>query len=241
MCGRFLLTSPGTVLKEAFGLSEAVPWQPRYNLAPGQQVPIIRQEPDGKRAFVLVRWGLVPPWAEDPALGNRLINARAETVILKPSFRDAFRKRRCLVPANGYYEWKQVGPRKQPYLFRLREGKPFAIAGLWSRWQPEPDRPALETCALITTEPNPIAAQVHSRMPAILLPEQYAVWLSPDTDPKRALAFLQPFEGEELESYPVSLLVNSPTRDGPELLWPLAEDPLQESGGTDFGSIPTKT
>ncbi len=222
MCGRYVLSSPGSVLREMFGLAETVELKPRYNIAPGQMVPIIREETPGRRELVKMRWGFVPAWAPDPSSGSRLINARAETVASKPSFRDAFRRRRCLVPADGYYEWRREGTRKQPYLFRLQELRPFAIAGLWSRWQPDPEAPTLLTCALVTTAANAVASAVHDRMPLVIEPRDYAAWLDRSTDLSRVLALLSPLPDSELVGFPVSTLVNSPNNDGPELIRPVA-------------------
>lgn len=219
MCGRYVLSSPAEVVREVFGLDEGISFAPRYNVAPGQRVPIVRERDGGGREWLEARWGLVPFWAKEPSIGTRLINARAETAAEKPSFRHAFRKQRCLVPADGYYEWKREGRSKQPYLFRRRDGSPFAMAGLWSRWQPPDGGPELATCAILTTSPNALAAAVHDRMPAILATDRFPLWLdSGVSDPTQLLPLLGPFPEAEMVAYPVSTRVNDPRNEGPELV-----------------------
>ena len=179
MCGRFLLHTPVDTLQRAFGFAERPNLRPRYNIAPTQTVPIVRQKDGGGRELALVRWGLIPSWAKEAGIGGRLINARAETVAEKPAFRGAFRKRRALVPADGFYEWrKREGDRpKQPLLVRRRDGQPFAFAGLWEHWRgPEGE---VETCTILTTEANAALAPIHDRMPVILDPACYDRWLDP--------------------------------------------------------------
>ena len=180
MCGRFLLHAPVEVLQRAFGFAERPNLQPRYNIAPTQTVAIVRRKDDGGgRELALVRWGLIPSWAKDASIGGRLINARAETVAEKPAFRGAFRRRRALVPADGFYEWrKREGDRpKQPLLIRRRDGQPFALAGLWEHWRgPEGE---VQTCTIVTTAANVVLAPIHDRMPVILDPASYDRWLDP--------------------------------------------------------------
>jgi putative SOS response-associated peptidase YedK len=216
MCGRYTLSQPGDVLAEAFGLETAFGLTPRYNIAPTQEVAVVRVTSAGeKRSLALLRWGLVPAWAKDPSLGNRLINARGETVGEKPAFRNSFRRQRCLVLADGFYEWQKLAGRKQPHYFRLQDGRPFAIAGLWARWQ-QGEQEAIESCTLLTTEANPVVADVHGRMPVILGPEHYDAWLDPGTFRADQLqALLEPYSGTDLEAFPVSTLVNSPANDLP--------------------------
>ena len=177
MCGRYTLKAPREAIAEAFDLADVPQLLPRYNIAPTQAVPVVRLDrASGEREIALLQWGLIPSWADDPAIGNRLINARAETVAEKPAFRTAFKKRRCLVVADGFYEWKRENG-KTPYYFRLKDSSPFAFAGLWERW--EKGEEPVESCTLLTCEANGVVAPVHGRMPVILKPEDYARWLDP--------------------------------------------------------------
>lgn len=220
MCGRFALLILGGALAEEFGAAVPQGLAPRYNIAPTQPVLAVRAVPgNGRREIVALRWGLVPPWAKDPSIGDRMINARAETVAEKPAFRSAFRKRRCLIPASGFYEWKKTGGRKQPHYIRRRDGAPLAFAGLWERWAPEGEAP-LETCAIVTTDANDLLAAVHDRMPVILSPAAYDAWLDPGADPGRLRALLAPSPPGDLEMYPIGLLVNNPRIDDPRLIVP---------------------
>jgi putative SOS response-associated peptidase YedK len=195
MCGRFLLTTPAEALVELLGLSEAPDISPRFNIAPTQPVGLVRAQGGGPaREWSNARWGLVPHWSKDPHDGPPLFNARAETLAQKPSFRDAFRTRRCLIPANGFYEWKAEGKKKRPYLIRMSDERPFAFAGLWERW--ERAEPPIESCTIITTEPNDLVRDIHNRMPVILEPADYARWLDPALSPDALLPLLAPFGGE---------------------------------------------
>ena len=223
MCGRFTLFAPGDVLARMFGVDDAQSLAPRYNIAPSQPVAAARVSPDsGGRELTVLRWGLVPSWAKDPSAGDRMINARADTVSEKPSFRSAFRRRRCLVPADGFYEWKRVAGRKQPFYVRFRDGRPFAIASLWERWE-GPDGSVLESCALVTTDANDIVSPIHDRMPVILAPKDYALWLDPALQAKEALLpLLCPFPPEDMTAFPVHLQVNNPKVDNPACIEPLA-------------------
>lgn len=218
MCGRFLLSDPETVIRELFGVDPPPGLRPRYNIAPSQEVPILRRTGPGRGPEIaLLRWGLVPSWAKDPSIGNRLINARAETAAAKPSFRSALRRRRCLVPADGFYEWQRVNGRKQPWLIRRRGGGGFALGGLWETWQ-GPSGP-LETFTILTTRPNEVVAPLHDRMPVIVPPEAFQLWLDPGAqDPQALTALLGPAPAGELEAYPVSTLVNSPANDDPRCM-----------------------
>ncbi len=221
MCGRYTLTAPGEVLGEIFETEESVDWAPRYNLAPTQEVAVLGLDPQGSRSILKMRWGLIPSWAKDPAIGNRLINARAETVAEKPSYRSSFKKRRCLLLADGFYEWKKVDGIKQPYYFRLEGHRPFAVAGLWSRWRRDGDEGIL-SCSLITTEANPATREVHDRMPVILRPQDYDSWLNPVGDDAEAhLDLLRPYPGDDLEAFAVSTRVNNPRNDAADLIEPL--------------------
>lgn len=221
MCGRFTLTSKPEVVAKEFGLASTTPLQPRYNVAPTQNVAAVRLDRvTGMRQLDLLRWGLVPSWADDPAIGNWMINARAETVDEKPAYRHPFKARRCLIVADGFYEWMKQGGRKQPYYIRMRDGRPFAFAGLWDHW--ERDAGELDSCALITTAPNELVRPIHDRMPAIVRREHYGRWLDPSvTDGAKLKELLRPYPAEEMAANPVSTFVNSPVNDLPECVRPV--------------------
>ncbi len=222
MCGRFSLSTAPDWVAEHFGLEEIPDLKPRYNIAPTQDVAVVRQRRKGGRHLDLLRWGLLPPSMPDTPGGAPLINARSETVMEKPSFRDAFLRRRCLVPADGFFEWKRVDRRKQPIYFTLRDHQPFAFAGLWERWVASDGHPA-ESCTILTTEPNDLVLPVHDRMPLILEPAGYDAWLAHDSVPERDLVPLfRPYSGGQMESYPVSPMVNSAEPDTPECIAPQA-------------------
>jgi putative SOS response-associated peptidase YedK len=218
MCGRYRLTAKERYLRDHFGLDEDPTWEPRWNIAPTQQVPTIRQHPaQPTRIFSLMRWGLIPYWAKDQSFGLRTINAMAETAAEKPAFRDAFRRHRCLIPADAFYEWKRIGPKeKQPYNFGLAAGSVFAFAGLWDRWR-DPDKNVIEGCTILTTQPNSLVADVHNRMPAILSPDDYERWLDPGiTDVIEVAECLRPFDARLMKKYPVSTRVNRAENDDAE-------------------------
>src|SRR2546422_537263 len=180
MCGRFSLKTPVELLSELFQFPEIIPLKPRYNIAPSQDVAVVRRLPDDlDRKLAMLRWGLIPAWAKDPAKARQPINAKSETVAELPTFRAAFRQRRCLIPSDGFYEWKQEGGRKQPVYIRMKDREPFAFAGLWERWVGEEDD-FIESCTILTTEPNELLAQVHKRMPVILDPKDDDLWLDLD-------------------------------------------------------------
>jgi putative SOS response-associated peptidase YedK len=221
MCGRFALFAGPEELAKAFGVTiEDVSLPPRYNVAPTQAVPVVRAS-DGRRQLVPMHWGLIPPWATDPSLGTRMTNARAETVTEKPAFRVAFRSRRCLIPASGFYEWQARGRAKQPHFIRRADGGLLAFAGLWERWQPAKGDP-VESCAVLTTTANAVMAPIHERMPVILDPADYATWLGEAPAAPDALgSLLRPCSAERLVAYPVSTYVNAPAHDGPEAIAPL--------------------
>lgn len=219
MCGRFAQRSPSKKIAEKFKVEEVPPLVERYNVAPAQQVLGIR-ESSGAREAAFFKWGLVPGWAKDAAIGNKLINARSETVTEKPSFRGAFARRRFLVPSDGFFEWSRRGDRKRPFYFHMRDGEPFAIAGLWERWEGEGE--PLETCTLLTTEANELLAPHHDRMPVILRPEDYEAWLDADLQrPELLTPLLRPYPYEGMAAYAVSMRVNSPSNDGPSCVEPL--------------------
>lgn len=216
MCGRFVISMPPETMRELFVFFEQPNFPPRYNIAPTQPVPIIRQEA-GKRHFVLVRWGLIPSWAkEEPQ--SVLINARAETIAEKPSFRGAFRHHRALIPADGYYEWQTTKPGiKQPYFIRRQDCKPFAMAAIWDNWMPS-NGSEMESTALITTQANESLISIHHRMPVILDPAQWDLWLDPTTPVKELQALLIPAPEALLEAVPISTRVNKVANDGASLL-----------------------
>jgi len=219
MCGRFALYSDPFALAKRFQ-AEALPaLRPRYNIAPTQSIPIVREE-GGNRRFALARWGLIPSWAKDMKIGYHTINARAETVAEKPAFRNAFRHRRCLVPADGFYEWQAVtGSKiKQPWFIALRDRETMAFAGLWERWR-SPEGEELESCSIIVTDANAIMQPIHDRMPVILASEDWDAWL--ETDAKDAVGLqglLKPYPAEGMTAWPVSTKVNSPRNDSVECL-----------------------
>ena len=219
MCGRFTLKSSRKVLAELLGVRDVPALPPRYNIAPSQEVLAVRLDRAGvERELSLLHWGLIPSWAKEPGIGNSLINARAETVAEKPSFRSAFRKRRCLVVADGFYEWKRENG-KMPYYFQLKDEGPFAFAGLWDKW--EKGEEPVESCTLITTEANGVVGPVHDRMPVILKPEDYARWLDPDEQRPEALKpLLVPLPDDWMDAHPVSKLVNNPRNESPRCIEP---------------------
>ena len=216
MCGRYELHSNPAAIALAFGLARAPSVHPRYNVAPMQEVPIVRVSASGARELVAVRWGLVPRWAKDPAIGSKMINARGETVATKPSFRTAFRRHRCLIPANGFYEWMPAADgRKQPVLIAMKDGSVFAFAGLYERWLTGDGEP-LDSCTILTTDANDLLRAVHDRMPVIVPADQYARWLDPAQDGPQAL--VAPYPSEAMAWWPVSSRVNSVRHDDPSLI-----------------------
>jgi putative SOS response-associated peptidase YedK len=223
MCGRFTQTASPEIIAQQFEITNPPLFTPRYNIAPSQPIAAIRIDPDTTtRTLVMLRWGLIPPWAKDPKIGFQCINAKAETVAEKPSFRSAFKKRRCLVVATGFYEWQVHGTRKQPMWVGLRSNRPFAFAGLWEHWTPA-EGETLETCTIITTAPNDLMAPIHNRMPVILPPTSYDQWLDPTFQQVETLnALLRSYPSEELMAYPVSTLVNNPRHDVPQCLEPVS-------------------
>lgn len=219
MCGRFALYSAPETLSRRFETETIPGMEPRYNIAPTQTIPIVRDE-DGDRYFALVRWGLIPHWAKDMKIGYSTINARAETVAEKPMFRDAFRRRRCLIPANGFYEWQAIAgsKTKQPWFIALRNHEPMAFAGLWERWR-SPEGEDLESCTIIVTNANEIMQPIHDRMPVILAPKAWNAWLEPDVQNTGGLQdLLKPYPAEDMVAWPVSTKVNSPRNDSKECL-----------------------
>lgn len=224
MCGRFTLTVTPEQLQTAFpGLQVPDTVAPRYNIAPTQPVAVIANNRPNHLDFFV--WGLIPSWAKDPAIGSRMINARAETLAEKPAFRAALRRRRCLIPASGFYEWRADPGQKSktPLYICLADGAPFAFAGLWENWN-GPDGSSILSCTIITTGPNALMETIHNRMPVILPPAAYAQWLDPGEQPAEGLLpLLQPYPAEAMQAFPVSRLVNSPGNDSPQCILPLAE------------------
>jgi putative SOS response-associated peptidase YedK len=220
MCGRFIQRASGDDLAERFHLAAPPAVTPRYNLAPSQPVWAIRVA-GGVRELVALRWGLVPAWSPEPRTSYSTHNARAETAVEKPTYRQAFRRRRCLIPADGFYEWQAIGKGKQPYCIAPADGRPLAFAGLWERWAR--DGQVLESCTILVTQANEIMAPIHDRMPAILDPAAEARWLDPElTDPAALQPLLVPCPPERLRVWPVSPAVNSTRHDGPDLMAPVA-------------------
>jgi len=205
MCGRYALHAHPDVVALQFGLGAAPDFKPRFNIAPTQEAPVVRLGAGQKRELALLRWGLIPAWSKDPSIGGRMINARAETVSEKPAFRNAYRRRRCLVPANGYYEWKVEGGRKQPYYLRSAGGDLLAMAGLWEHWR-SADGQLVESYAIVTTEATGVAKQIHDRMPVVLAPPDYEAWLT-GPDPG---SLLRPPGQVVFSTHRVSTRVNSP-------------------------------
>jgi putative SOS response-associated peptidase YedK len=221
MCGRFTQRQPAQAIAQQFSLGSVPDSPPRYNIAPTQLIAAVTQPEVAQRQFRVFQWGLVPFWAKDASLGAKLINARAETVAEKPSFRAAFRHRRCLIVADGFYEWQRVESGKQPHFFHLQEDQPFAFAGLWEQWE-SPQNEILETCTILTTEANEVLRPVHNRMPVILHSDDYDRWLDPSVDmASKLLPLLRPYPADEMASYAVSKVVNRVSSDRPECIEPL--------------------
>ncbi len=239
MCGRYTLHHDADALAARFAAQPALDIEPRYNIAPTQPVAVVTNHADGGRRLEAFRWGLIPFWAKDPAIGNRMINARAETLAEKPAFKNALVRRRCLIPADGFYEWKKEARGRQPMYARVKTGDGlFAFAGLWEEWRDpaaEKDAPPLRSCAIITVAPNALMAPIHDRMPAILRPDDEAAWLN--TQNGRALGdilpLLAPYADDAMEAFAVSRLVNAPANDDPECIEPLDELPPPEAVRAD--------
>ena len=220
MCGRYATTSAPEAIRALFRYPEQPNFPPRYNVAPTQPIPIVRLY-EGKRQFALVRWGLLPSWVKDPKTFTLLINARGESVIDKPAFRAAMKYRRCLIPADGFYEWKPIAGRKQPYYVRLKSGAPMALAGLWETWT-GPNGEELDTAAIVTTRANRLLTPIHERMPVIVPPEAFDLWLNcAEVDAETATALIAPAPEGLLEAYEVSTAVNRTANDNAKLVEPL--------------------
>jgi putative SOS response-associated peptidase YedK len=231
MCGRFRLSRRKQLVDEHFDSvsCELEDWAPRYNIAPTQPVPVIRQNPkEPVRKLSLMKWGLIPSWAKDPSAAARMINARSETASTLPAFRDALKFRRCLIPADGFYEWQRSGKSKQPFCFEVKDGKLFAFGGIWDRWRG--GGIAVETCSILTTTPNAVTSAVHDRMPVILDPDSYDLWLDPGmTDVSAVSELLKPFDARLMRCYPVSTRINSVANDDEECSRPAEVAEAQHS------------
>jgi putative SOS response-associated peptidase YedK len=218
MCGRYRLSRRKQIIEEHFdSASGEEDWSPRYNIAPTQPVPVIRQNPkEPRRELSLMRWGLIPSWAKDSSISAQMINARSETAATKPAFRDPLTSRRCLVPADGFYEWVRTGKAKQPYCFEVNDGELFAFAGLWDRWK-DPNGQWIKSCSILTTTPNAVTSPVHDRMPVIIDRADYDLWLDPGmTNVEAASDLLKPYDARTMRSYPVSTRINHVANDDPE-------------------------
>jgi putative SOS response-associated peptidase YedK len=233
MCGRYAFFTPLEAVTRLFGVNavRAGGLEPRYNIAPTQEVPMVRVTPlpgeeipgEHARELALARWGLVPFWAKDPSIGNRMINARSETVAHKPAFRAAFGKRRCLLPADGFFEWQRTACGKQPWYIRAAGGAPLALAGLWERWDPPAGGAPLVSCTILTTRANEFMRPLHDRMPVLLDSSARELWLDAAATPAALQDVLLPAPEMTLEAWPVSREVNSPAHEGPSLISPVTE------------------
>ena len=229
MCGRYRLSRRKQIVEEYFdSVSGEEDWTPRYNIAPTQLVPVIRQNPkEPIRELSLMRWGLIPSWAKDSSVAALMINARSETAGTKPAFRDPLKSRRCLIPADGFYEWQTMGKSKQPYCFEVDKGELFAFAGLWDRWK-DASGDWAKTCSILTTTPNAVISTVHDRMPVILKPDNYDLWLDPGmTDAVEVSNLLKPFDAGLMRSYPVSTRINHVANDDEECSRPVEVAQIQ--------------
>ena len=225
MCGRFALISTPEQIADQFQASQGVlagmpPAVPRYNIAPTQPVMAVRHSQSGRRELTFFHWGLVPSWSKDMKFASKLINARSETVPDKPSFRNAFKRRRCIIPADGFYEWQKIANGKQPLYIHAADKRPFAFAGLWEMWN-SPTGDMLQSCTILTTEPNELMAQIHNRMPVILEPEDFETWLNPEPEPNDALHLFRAYPSHKIAAYPVSTAVNNARNDSAACIAPL--------------------
>jgi len=231
MCGRYRLSRRKQLVEEYFDCgSEEPDWTPRYNIAPTQPVPVIRQNPkEPVRELALMRWGLIPSWAKDSSVAASMINARAETASTKPAFRDAMKSRRCLMPADGFYEWRRTGKTKQPYCFEVNGGELFAFAGLWERWK-DASGDWVKTCSILTTTPNAVTSAIHDRMPVLLDRDMYDLWLDPGMQNMADVTnLLKPCDARLMRCYPVSTRLNSVANDDEECSRPVELAQIQNS------------
>ncbi len=229
MCGRFTLKQPAKAIAsvlaiaspndQTFDVEKLSELASQYNIAPTQMVAtVLHNTESNKREFQMLRWGLIPSWAKDIGMGAKLINARAETVAEKPAFRSAFKRRRCLVVADGFYEWQRIDGKKQPFYFRMQDGQPFSFAGLWEQWQ-SPEKEQITSCTILTTEANELLQPIHDRMPVVLDTKYYDLWLDPQVQKPEALQqVLHPYPASAMTAYPVSTLVNNPKHNNPDCI-----------------------
>ena len=217
MCGRFTLSQPTDAIASAFNIAQIPPLEPRYNIAPTQLIPSILSASGGEKQLQMLRWGLIPSWAKDDKISAKLINARAETVSEKPSFKAAFKRRRCLIVADGFYEWQRQEKQKQPYYFRLQNAQLFAFAGLWEQWK-SPDEDIINSCTILTTEANDLLRPIHDRMPVILESKDYGLWLDSEAQQPQLQQLLRPYQADLMTSYTVSTKVNNPKNNTPECI-----------------------
>ena len=229
MCGRYKLSRRKQVVEEYFDTTGEDDWSPRYNIAPTQPIPVIRQHPkEPVRELSLIRWGLIPSWSKDSSGAARTINARSETAGTKPAFRESLKSRRCLIPADGFYEWQRMGKGKQPFCFEVNEGQLFAFAGLWDRWKDPSSGNWVRTCSILTTTANALTSAVHDRMPVILDPDCYDLWLDPVMrDADAASDLLKPCDARLMRCYPVSTRINHVANDDEECSRPVESMPAQ--------------
>ena len=220
MCGRFALIATGPAIAEQFGVAVTHEIAPRYNIAPTQPVAAVRLDNGGARELTYFQWGLVPSWAKDVKIGSRMINARSETAADKPSFRAAFKRRRCLIPASGFYEWQKTNGAKQPQYIHPSGETLFGLAGLWEIWR-DAEGSELQTCTILTTTPNELMEPIHNRMPVIIDPADYSMWLDPGDTPQDALHLLRPYPSAAMTTTAITTAVNNPRNEGPDLLRPL--------------------
>ncbi|MBX7135568.1 MAG: SOS response-associated peptidase [Fimbriimonadaceae bacterium] len=222
MCARFSLFTGSPVLEDLFDLEEPVLWEPHYNIAPSEDAPAVLLNKEGHRTFLPLTWGLVPHWAKDPGGGARMINARSETVREKPAFRDAFARRRCLIPADGFFEWRDENGKKAPYFITRLDHRPFAMAGIWDRWKD--DSTTLRTCSILTTEPNRKVAELHNRMPVILHERDFDLWLDPEAPVPALESLFVPYEEEQTLLTPVTPRMGNPRYKEPDCVLPVVPD-----------------
>lgn len=222
MCGRFGLTRPEALQLERFGITELPEQAPRWNIPPSSDILVVRER-KGVTEAEMIRWGLVPSWARDPSIGNRMANVRSDTALEKTSFRAAMQKRRCLIPADVFYEWQDVPgqKRRKPYAVALRDGEIFALGGIWEAWRAKQDGAWVITCAILTTEPNELLSAIHDRMPVIIKPDDYASWLSPETRTSDVEKLVQSFAAEDMRAWEIGLLVNDPKTDDARVIAPI--------------------
>jgi putative SOS response-associated peptidase YedK len=228
MCGRYRLSRRKQIIEEHFNAAGDEDWSPRYNIAPTQPVPVIRQHPkEPVRQLSLMKWGLIPSWAKDSSGAARMINARSETAATKPAFRESIKSRRCLIPSDGFYEWKRDGKTKQPFCFEVNQGQLFAFAGMWDRWK-DPRGGWIKTCSILTTTPNSVTSAVHDRLPVILDPDSYDLWLDPGMQTVAAICeLLKPCDARQMRCYPVSTRINHVANDDEECCRPVEFAPSQ--------------